>query len=205
MPSLISPFAGRQQGRLRCAIQSWFKGRRPRRQVAAPPADETGKIDGIQVIGSQGFGKAGASAVIGLVLAAGLAGAATAQPERPRPPTQQLDGQAWRRIPVRPGGSASITPVPRRGGKQCIALTNVAGAQLFGDRAIELTMKGGKRWRMILAEECPGLSFYQGFYYQQKEAGQLCAGRDGVAARSGGECGIAAIVPVPPPKRRKRR
>lgn len=154
--------------------------------------DGAGKIDGLAVIGRAAVGRACAAAVIGLLLAdAGMA--------------QPLDGPAWRRIPVRPGGSAAKTPMPRKGGKQCIAVSTVAGAQLYGDRAIELTMKGGKRWRMILAEECPGLSFYQGFYYEQKQAGQLCAGRDAVGARSGGECGIAAIVPVPPPRARRKR
>ncbi len=155
------------------------------------------------------IGKFGAAALIALA----LAGAAAAQPERPRPVPQspraaqeRIDGQGWRRMPVRPGGAvARRTPIPRKGANQCISITNVAAAQLFGDRAIELTMKGGRRWRMILADECPGLSFYQGFYYQQKQAGQLCAGRDAIGARSGGECGIAAIVPVGrPPKKRRR-
>ena len=75
----------------------------------------------------------------------------------------------------------------------------------FGDRAIELTLKGGQRWRMHLAQDCPALSFYQGFYYQQQQAGLLCAGRDAIGARSGGECGIAAIVPVRPDRKQRRR
>lgn len=128
-----------------------------------------------------------------------------AQPE-PLP----LDGQAWRRIPVRPGGGGEIgrprPPRSARGARQCIDISGIAAAQLIGDRAIELTLKGGRRWRLILAEECPALSFYQGFYYQQRRTGQLCAGRDSIGARSGGECGIAAIVPLPPAgKRGKRR
>ncbi len=138
------------------------------------------------------------------MIALAMASAAAAQPQRP-PSPERFDSEAWRRIPVRPGGAAGSTPIPRRGSKQCIALSGVAGAQLFGDRAIELTMKGGQRWRMYLADECPGLSFYQGFYYQQKRTGQLCAGRDAIGARSGGECGIAAIVPVGQPVKRRKR
>jgi hypothetical protein len=140
-----------------------------------------------------------------------LAGPALAQNRRSPPPAaapapQSFDGQAWRRVPVRPGGDrvedgALTRPTPPRAGRnRCIPTNGIAGAQLYGDSAIELTMRGGRRWRLHLAQECPGLSFYQGFYYQQKQTGQLCAGRDAIGARSGGECAIAAIVPVVPPK-----
>lgn len=85
---------------------------------------------------------------------------------------------------------------PKAGRRTCVRVDEIAGAQLFGDSAIELTMRDGKRWRMFLADECPGLSFYQGFYYRRGKAGQLCAGRDTIGARSGGECPIASIVPL---------
>ncbi|WP_372915709.1 hypothetical protein [Sandarakinorhabdus sp.] len=150
-----------------------------------------------------------------LMLAAGMLATGPAMAQNRRPPTepQSFDSQAWRRVPVRPGGGeiSARPPPPRAGQTRCIAINGIAGAQLYGDRAIELSMRGGRRWRLHLAQECPALSFYQGFYYQQKKAGQLCAGRDAIGARSGGECGIAAIVPasvpapVPPAKARRRR
>jgi hypothetical protein len=197
-------------GRLHMHIQTWFK-----RPWAGKQAGQSGfSYDRTwhhvrQRRNRRVIGRFGAAALIALALAS----AAAAQPERPRPASgspraaeERIEEQAWRRMPVRPGGgTARRTPIPRRGANQCVPLTNVAAAQLFGDRAIELTMKGGRRWRMILAEECPGLSFYQGFYYQPKRAGQLCAGRDAIGARSGGECGIAAIVPVGRPIRKRRR
>ncbi len=136
-------------------------------------------------------------------LAQAPAPARRAQPPEP----QSFDGQSWRRVPVRPGGGQTLlrpTP-PKAGRNRCIAINAIAGAQLYGDRTIELTMRGGRRWQLHLAQECPGLSFYQGFYYQQKQAGQLCAGRDAIGARSGGECAIASIVPVVPPARKARR
>ena len=77
-----------------------------------------------------------------------------------------------------------------------IGVDNVVGAQLFGDSAIELTMRDGRRYRMFFSRECQALSFYQGFYYRRLKAGQLCAGRDVIGARSGGECPIASIIPV---------
>lgn len=149
---------------------------------------------------------------LALLLAATMAVAAAGLPRGNRPARvaaepQSFDGQAWKRVPVRPGGMGDARPAPPRSGRGgCIAINGIAGAQAFGDRAIELTMRGNARWRLYLAQECPALSFYQGFYYQQKRAGQLCAGRDAIGARSGGECAIAAIVPVKPqgPIRRRR-
>jgi hypothetical protein len=149
------------------------------------------------------------AALAAALLLGTLAGPAAAQ--REPPPPKSFEGEAWRRMPVRPGGppvpAARSTAASRRAARQCIPISTLAGAQLLGDRAIEVTLKGGARWRMLLAEDCPALSFYQGFYYQPTRAGQLCAGRDAVGARSGGECGIAAIVPVPPERNtaRKRR
>jgi hypothetical protein len=139
-----------------------------------------------------------------MAMAIGIAASSTAadrrRPPPPVPPPQSFDGEAWRRVPVRPGGVAPAAlpreKTPRAGRRRCIAIDTIAAAQLFGDRAIELTLKGGRRWRLYLAQECPALSFYQGFYYQQKQAGQLCAGRDVIGARSGGECAIASIMPA---------
>ncbi len=77
----------------------------------------------------------------------------------------------------------------------------MAGAVVIGDRAVELTMVNGRRWRMAFARDCPALSFYQGFYYRRSQQGALCAGRDVVVARSGGECPIASIVALSPLRR----
>ena len=142
--------------------------------------------------------------LVGLLLAAGPASAQNRRAAVTEP--QSFDGEAWRRVPVRPGGAAQSRPAPPRAGRnRCISINGIAAAQIFGDRAIELTMRGGGRWRLHLAQECPGLSFYQGFYYQQRKAGQLCAGRDAIGARSGGECAIAAIVAVPAQAKPKSR
>lgn len=134
---------------------------------------------------------------------------ASAAPPPPGPPAANaplptFDGGAWRRVETRPGGPASQRPVPPRNGRhRCIEIGNVAAAQLFGEHLIELRMKGdagrpGERWRLHLAQNCPALSFYQGFYYRQRPDSRLCAGRDVVGARSGGECAIAAIVRAQP-------
>lgn len=100
---------------------------------------------------------------------------------------------------------ASTRPAPPQTGRsRCIGVDHVAGAVVFGDRAVELTMTDGSRWRMSFAKECPALSFYRGFYYRRAVAGRLCAGRDAVISRTGGECPIAAITRVSAAKTAKR-
>lgn len=93
---------------------------------------------------------------------------------------------------------------PLAGRSRCVAMNGVAGAVVFGDHAVELSMKNGAHWRLYFAQQCPTLSFYAGFYYRRAEAGQLCAGRDAIISRSGGECTIASIVPTAPARRRHR-
>lgn len=122
------------------------------------------------------------------------------RPGRPVPrPSESVDVLTpWEKMPVVPGAALAMRPEPPREGRaRCVRVDRIAGAQMFGDTALELTMRDGRHWRMFLANECPGLSFYQGFYYRRGKAGMLCAGRDTIGARSGGECPIASIVQVP--------
>jgi hypothetical protein len=120
-------------------------------------------------------------------------------------PSNPIAPEALVRIPASPAAAAPVRPPPpRQGRKRCIDVTHVAGAIVFGDLAVELTLKSGSRWRLTLAQSCPTLSFYQGFYYRRSRAGKLCAGRDVIIARSGGECGIISIMQVPPPGAKAR-
>lgn len=97
-------------------------------------------------------------------------------------------------------------PVPPAAGRAaCVDVRRVAAAQVFGDASVELTLQGGRRWRLYFEQACPALSFYDGFYYRRAEQGRLCAGRDAIIARSGGECAIASIMPVKPLKRSRRK
>ena len=122
--------------------------------------------------------------------------AARSVPPQALPPSTALSS-GWGSMTLDPGGPVSTRPAPPLAGRtRCIGINTIAGAQMFGDRGIELTMKGGQRYRMFLGRDCPALSFYQGFYYRRAQAGTLCAGRDVIGARSGGECPIASIIPV---------
>jgi hypothetical protein len=168
----------------------------PVRQARPGKGVTTSKVIGFARRGS----RTGAAGVMAGALALGqaLPYPAAAQPQS----LPQAPASGWSRVPLAPGTPVDTRPQPpKEGRKACISVKAVAGAQLFGDSAIELTMKTGKRYRMFFASECPALSFYQGFYYRRQKAGQLCAGRDVVGARSGGECQIASIIPVRIPKR----
>jgi hypothetical protein len=77
----------------------------------------------------------------------------------------------------------------RRGGR-CINSADVAGAAITPDGAVDFVLRGGKRMRAWLESECPALDFYQGFYVKPDRDGMVCAGRDSIHSRSGGECQI---------------
>ncbi len=101
-------------------------------------------------------------------------------------------------------GAVPVQPMPPRpaerwvGGKPvaCIDVTRIAGAVVADPRTVDVVMRGGKRWRLILAQQCPQLSYYGGFYYQPAKSGQFCAGRDRIIGRAGGECRVSRIVPL---------
>ena len=132
------------------------------------------------------------------LLASALAVGAAAQNGLRGPAAPQDMGAGnWVPVPVAPGTPFATRPQPPKEGRtRCIGMNGIAGAQLFSDRAIELSMRDGRRFRMFFASECQALSFYQGFYYRRAKAGQICAGRDAIGARSGGECPIASIIEV---------
>lgn len=114
-----------------------------------------------------------------------------------------------KRVPARPPSFRAEEPEPRstrsrRARRACLPVDNIVGAVVMSERMVELTLRGGERWQMRFAEACPALSYYQGFYYRRTTAGNLCAGRDAVIARSGGECPIYSLSPIKS-KSRKRR
>lgn len=115
----------------------------------------------------------------------------------PVPPA--FDDRTVQRVHARPGrGAGTGTAGGASARTRCVGIDHVAGAIVFGDRAVELTMTDHTRWRMNFDTACPALGFYQGFYYRRAVAGRLCAGRDAVIARSGGTCPISSIVRARP-------
>lgn len=91
-----------------------------------------------------------------------------------------------------PTSEAEARAMLSRGAQRCVRADRIAGATMLDDKAVELKMRGGDALRLTLAENCPVLGFYGGFYLS-RQADRLCAGRDFLLARSGQRCGIAGI------------
>ena len=66
----------------------------------------------------------------------------------------------------------------------------LAAAAIFKADAVDLMLRGGKRLRALLDDDCPALDFYSGFYITPSDDGKICAGRDMIHSRAGGKCGI---------------
>ncbi|HEX8191905.1 MAG TPA: hypothetical protein VF552_03310 [Allosphingosinicella sp.] len=75
-------------------------------------------------------------------------------------------------------------------GPRCIAARSVAGATLLGQNSVDLLLQDRSRVRVKLENGCGGLDFYQGFYVNGTADGMICADRDAVRSRMGGQCGI---------------
>lgn len=78
----------------------------------------------------------------------------------------------------------------------CIDAATIAGAEVIDPRTIDLVLRGGKRWRLKLQNSCSQVTYYGGFYYRQARSGMICAGKDRIIGRAGGECTVRAIVPL---------
>lgn len=76
-------------------------------------------------------------------------------------------------------------------GPKCAPMAGVAGAAVVKPDSVDLIFRnGGGRLRAELQDECPALDFYSGFYVRPTADARICAGRDSIHARSGGECQI---------------
>lgn len=75
-------------------------------------------------------------------------------------------------------------------GPRCVAIENILAAGVLARSSVDLVLRGGYRLRARFAASCPGLNYYSGFYVVPSADGQLCADRDVVRDRAGGECAI---------------
>ncbi|WP_174273528.1 hypothetical protein [Sphingomonas bacterium] len=75
-------------------------------------------------------------------------------------------------------------------GPKCIARVNIIGAAVLAGNSVDFIMRGNGRLRARFASSCPALDFYGGFYLTPSADGQICAGRDVIHSRAGGECEI---------------
>lgn len=89
-----------------------------------------------------------------------------------------------RRTPVKPLKWKS------KKGPQCVPMAAIAGAAVIANDAIDLALRGGQRLRAHFASNCPALDYYSGFYILPTDDGKICADRDVIRTRAGGQCEI---------------
>ena len=89
----------------------------------------------------------------------------------------------------RPAGAALIRWREGRG-PRCLAARSVIGASALGRDSVDLVLRDNSRIRVRLDSNCPGLDFYHGFYVNGTADGMICADRDSVRSRMGGQCEI---------------
>ena len=127
-----------------------------------------------------------------LWLAFGGAGAGEAQ--SPPQPAVTVRQRLIVRIPPGAPPVSSTSPAFTRWregrGPRCIAMRSVAGATLLGANSVDLILRDRSRVRARLEAGCGGLAFYRGFYVDGTADGMICADRDSIRSRMGGQCEI---------------
>jgi hypothetical protein len=125
-----------------------------------------------------------------LLLVGGLGGPAPAGGEqRPAEFAQMTIEQS---LIVRVPRRQAVKPLKWKSkkGPKCVAMSAIAGAAVVADDAIDLAMRGGQRLRAHFSSRCPALDYYSGFYILPTDDGKICADRDVIRTRSGGQCEI---------------
>ena len=75
-------------------------------------------------------------------------------------------------------------------GPKCVPMKLISGATLLSENSVDLIFKDKSRVRAKLEQSCPALDYYYGFYIRPTKDGQICADRDTIRSRMGGQCGI---------------
>ena len=88
-----------------------------------------------------------------------------------------------------PAGASPISWRESRG-PRCVAASRIAGATLLGQNSVDLVLRDNSRVRARLEQSCPALDYYYGFYVNATEDGRICADRDVIRSRVGGQCQI---------------
>jgi len=128
---------------------------------------------------------------------------------RPAPPQQapRVGGVMMRHqiiIRVPTGARRVATAAPslirwrERRGPRCIPASQIVGATLLSQSSVDLILRDNSRLRARLESRCPALDYYRGFYVNATADGRICADRDSVRSRAGGECQIDAFRTLSP-------
>jgi len=85
-------------------------------------------------------------------------------------------------------------------GPKCVATRMIAAAAIIAPSSVDFLLRDNRRIRARLDSSCPALDYYRGFYVSPNPDGQICADRDVIRSRMGGECGIDKFRSLKPKK-----
>jgi hypothetical protein len=119
-------------------------------------------------------------------------------------------------IRVSPGGRRAMSQLGQgqvpvtwqeERGPRCIPARQIAHAALMRQQSFDLVLRDRTRLRARLERRCPALDYYVGFYISPTRDGLICADRDSIRSRAGGECridGFRTLRPAAPDARPPR-
>jgi hypothetical protein len=112
--------------------------------------------------------------------------------QAPRPPQGMVTfhQQVIVRVPTPPAQNQTPIRWEEHNGPRCIPWAQIAGAALIGQHSVDLLLRDRTRVRARLERRCPALDYYRGFYVSATPDGLICADRDSIRSRTGGECEI---------------
>ena len=93
-------------------------------------------------------------------------------------------------VGVRSSPAEDMTNWREGHGPRCIAARNLLGAARLSQESVDLIFRDNTRVRARLERRCPALDYYRGFYLNPTDDGMICADRDAIHSRAGGECRI---------------
>lgn len=108
------------------------------------------------------------------------------------------------RVPVRRREAAPSAPKvewKESRGPECVDAKSIAGAALLGQSSVDLLLRDSSRIRARLETSCPALDYYYGFYISPNADGRICADRDVIRSRIGGQCEIDSFRRLRPAPR----
>jgi hypothetical protein len=102
-------------------------------------------------------------------------------------------------------GSRTLTPAGtslirwrESRGPRCVSAQRLVGATSLRPDSVDLILRDNSRIRARLQRRCPALDYYRGFYINATEDGRICADRDSIRSRAGGECQIDNFMALSP-------
>jgi len=121
----------------------------------------------------------------------------TAVPPADEPPMQFAQVTIRQQIIIR---TIRTAPAPAMNvewkeekGPKCVQPQSISGAAHLSQRSVDLLLRNGSRVRAQLGSSCPALDYYDGFYITPGEDGLICADREAIRSRAGGQCEIDAF------------